>query len=206
MAAGAALLGVWACTAHAEYCDPGELRGAYGFELSGNTDISGASKPVVGVGRLLFGNADVTGYSSINFAGWFLGNPLTGRYQLKADCSLTFSLQDTSGHFQHFHGKVIPGRKRASFRQTDVGGFERGILAETGSHCVAADFQRIYRFRIFGVSVDMNKGKPLAHISANGLVEGTSDGALKFTTGRDLPMTGTYTIEDGCFVAIVCPH
>ena len=38
----------------ADACDPAKLGGAYGFQLSGQTTISGDSKPVVSVGRLVF--------------------------------------------------------------------------------------------------------------------------------------------------------
>src|SRR5271155_586859 len=100
-----AMLAATACAA--DVCDPAKLEGAYGFELSGQTNISGESKPVVSVGRLVFdGQGVVSGYSSINFSGFFLGNPVTGKYEAHTDCTITWTLQDDSGAFQNFDGKL----------------------------------------------------------------------------------------------------
>src|SRR5215472_13509967 len=72
-------------------CDPAKLQGAYGFQLSGRITISGESKSVASIGRLEFdGKGDVSGISSVNFAGYFLGSRVTGRYEAHTDCSITW--------------------------------------------------------------------------------------------------------------------
>src|SRR6266567_2381507 len=79
----------------AQYCMPQKFSGVYGFQLEGSTTISGSAKPVASMGRLEFdGQGGVSGVSSVNFAGYFLGNPVTGNYEVRADCRITWSLQD----------------------------------------------------------------------------------------------------------------
>ena len=91
---------------------PTDILGAYGFQLSGSSTISGRPSPVGGVGRLVFEDArrTVSGYSSVNFNGFFLGNPVTGSYEFQTDCTLTWTMQDDSGAFQHFKGTVASRR------------------------------------------------------------------------------------------------
>src|SRR5258705_7849545 len=93
----------------ADFCAAGDLQGPYGFQLSGISTISGAPAPVAGLARLEFDGKDVTGYSSVNFNGLLLGNPVTGTYELSSDCKLSWRLQDDSGGYQHFGGVVKPG-------------------------------------------------------------------------------------------------
>ncbi len=113
----------------ADVCNPAKLQGAYGFQLSGRTTISGESKPAVSVGRLVFdGQGAVSGYSSVNFAGYFLGNPVTGTYEAHDDCTIAWSLQDDSGAFQHFSGKLTADYSAAEFHQSDPGGAQNGIM------------------------------------------------------------------------------
>ena len=58
------------------------VTGAYGFQLSGQTTISGEAQPAAGVGRLVLdGQEGVTGASSVKYAGLLLGNPVTGTYE-----------------------------------------------------------------------------------------------------------------------------
>src|SRR6266567_5136125 len=112
--------------ASAQLCNPQEFAGVYGFQLSGSTTISGDSKPVASMGRLEFdGQGGVNGSASVNFAGYLLGNPVTGSYDVRTDCSITWSLQDDSGAFQHFAGTLRADLLRATFRQTDAGGAQR---------------------------------------------------------------------------------
>src|SRR5689334_13205210 len=86
----------------AQFCKPQDFAGIYGFQLSGSTTISGGTKSVASMGRLEFdGYGGVTGASSVNFDGFLLGNPVTGSYQVRDDCRITWSLQDDSGAFQH---------------------------------------------------------------------------------------------------------
>src|ERR1039457_2384696 len=61
----------------ADVCDPTKLAGPYGFQLSGETTISGESKPVSNVGRMaLAGDGGISGYSTAMFAGYLLGNQI----------------------------------------------------------------------------------------------------------------------------------
>ena len=56
------------------------FKGPIGFQLSGETTISGESKPVANVGRMaLAGDGGISGYSTAMFAGYLLGNPVQRR-------------------------------------------------------------------------------------------------------------------------------
>jgi hypothetical protein len=187
----------------ADVCDPAKLAGAYGFELSGHTTISGDSKPVVSVGRLVFdGQGVLSGYSSVNFAGYFLGNPVTGTYESQSDCTVTWSLQDDSGAFQHFDGKLTADNASAQFHQSDPGGAQNGVLQKVAEKCVAASFAPLYSFGIAGSTTPMNPGDVARRVSSEGSIEPDAAGNLKITTPNAAPTTGTITVDSDCFVQI----
>ena len=73
------LLVLLSVAAHAaDVCGRDDLYGPYGFQFSGTTTISGSETPVAGIGRIEFGgDGAVSGISSVNFNGWYLGNPVT---------------------------------------------------------------------------------------------------------------------------------
>jgi hypothetical protein len=67
----------------AEICNPTDLQGTYGFRLPGETNISGEPKPTTNIGRILLAeDGRITGYSTAMFAGYLLGNPVTGPTRL----------------------------------------------------------------------------------------------------------------------------
>src|SRR5450755_2581193 len=116
----------------ADYCDPVKLAGPYAFQLSGSTTISGEQKPTASVGRIVFdGSGGLSGTASAMFSGFLLGNPVTGTYEAKQDCSVTWKLQDDSGAFQNFAGTLSPDLARIQFRQSDPGGAQLGIMQKT---------------------------------------------------------------------------
>ena len=197
-----AALAVPACAADA--CDPAKLEGAYGFQLSGHTTISGDSKPVVSMGRLVFdGHGVLSGYASVNFAGYFLGNPVTGTYEAHTDCTISWSLQDDSGAFQHFSGKLTPDNSAAEFHQSDPGGAGNGVLQKVSAQCSAAGLAPLYSFGIAGSTTPMNPGDVARQISAAGSVEPDAAGNLKITVpGGAPPTAGTITVDSDCFAQI----
>jgi hypothetical protein len=191
-----------ACAADA--CDPTKLEGAYGFELSGHTTISGDSKPVVSVGRLVFdGHGVLSGYASVNFAGYFLGNPVTGAYEAQEDCTISWSLQDDSGAFQHFTGKLTPDNLSAEFHQSDPGGAQNGVLQKVAAQCSVAGLAPLYSFGVAGSTTPMTPGDVAKRISAAGSLEPDAAGNLKITVpGGAPPTAGTITVDSDCFAQI----
>jgi hypothetical protein len=169
----------------ANICAESEVQGPYGAQLSGITTIAEAPKPSVGLARLVF-NADksVTGYSSVSFDGLLLGNPVTGTYEIRSDCTMSWSLQDDSGGYQHFSGTVAPGGNRGEFHQTDPDTGQHGIMMRTSDACTAADFQARYSFTLSGASIK--------HV-----LNATPDG--KFTTSDG---AGTFAVDSDCVVHI----
>ncbi len=155
----ALMSGVSICAHAADVCNPADLQGAYGFQLNGETTISGSAKPAESLGRLVFdGEGAVSGASSVKFAGLLLGNPVTGTYEAHTDCSVTWSLQDDSGAYQHFSGTASPDGLRVRFRQTDPGGMRQGLLLRTAAQeCKLTDFQSKYAFTIAGTFVPMTE-------------------------------------------------
>lgn len=185
-----------------QVCNPAALSGAYGFQLAGTTTISGISKPQATIGRIVFdGSGHLTGYASVNFNGLFLGNPITGTYEMQPDCTLAWNLQDDSGAWQHFRGTAEPGLARVLFRQTDPGTDGRGDLRRMAGSCNAAAFRGRYLFRMGGMTTPFNRdAQPRATTQqtetmadGNGALAWKADGASN---------SGTYTVDSDCFLQI----
>jgi len=167
-----------------QVCGNFDLSGAYGFQLSGNPTIAGIAKPMAAVGRLDFtADGKISGTSSVNFGGLFLGNPVTGTYKSSgATCSLTFDLQDDSGGWQHFQGKLTPGGARAQFHQTDPATGGRGQLVRLPASCGLDSLHGQY-----AVTIDGRKTATAA------------DGHGNFSSESN---SGSYTVASDCFVEI----
>jgi hypothetical protein len=200
-----ACIGAWPLAASAQaitVCNPAQLQGAYGFQLSGRTTISGDSKPVVGIGRVEFdGKGAVSGVSSVNFAGYFLGNPVTGKYEAETDCTIVWSLQDESGSWQHFEGKLTPDLLAAQFHQTDPGGAQNGTIQKVAPTCSVAGLAARYSFSLSGNAIPMNPGDLPHRISTTGLAEPDAAGAFKLTLGDDAG-SGTIAIDADCIAQL----
>ena len=181
------LAALLSATASAQVCGGNDLAGAYGFQLSGSSSIAGLPKPMAAIGRVVFqSGGHIDGYSSVNFGGLLLGNPVTGNYAFQTDCSLTFELQDDSGAWQHFRGTLQPGGARASFHQTDPGTGGRGILQKLPDTCSAATFQGKF-------AVTIGSQKTVTTADGNGNLSSSSSEATN---------SGTYTVDSDCFVQL----
>ncbi len=173
-----------------DVCNPTNLVGTYAFQLSGSTTISGTPKPTASLGRLTFdGSGSLSGTASATFSGVLLGNPVTGTYEAKSDCSITWKLQDDSGAFQNFSGTLSPDGTRVQFRQTDPGGAQRGIMQKTSDTCSAADLQQKYTFTVSGTTIPMQPGEVRHKVSAEGTL--------------DVAGNGTFEVDSDCSVRFV---
>jgi hypothetical protein len=186
-----------------DVCDPAKFQGAYGFQLSGQTTISGTAKPVASIGRLEFdGQGGVTGEASVNFAGYYLGNPVTGKYQVQADCTLTWSLQDDSGNWQHFRGKLTPDLLAARFQQTGEGAAHNGTMQKVGPNCSTSALSPSYTFSISGSAIPMNPGDVPPHrITATGTAKTDSSGTITLDVGGNAG-SGTVDIDSNCIATV----
>jgi hypothetical protein len=182
------LLGALASiTRAANVCGDNEILGPYGAQTSGVTKIAaGTPKPAVTLARLVF-NADktVSGYSSVNFDGLLLGNPVTGTYEIKSDCTMSWSLQDDSGAYQQFSGTVTPGGNRVEFQQADPDTGQHGIMERTSDACTDADYRPRYSF-----TLSEDSTKLVLNAAADGTFT-TSDGS-----------SGTLKVDSDCIVHI----
>lgn len=190
----------------ADVCNPRNFGGTYGFQLSGTTTISGTAKPTASVGRLEFhpdvdSRGNVSGYSSAHFSGFLLGNPVAGTYEAHVDCTLTWSLQDDSGGYQHFSGSMTPDFKHIQFRQTDPGGPERGEMSRTADGCGSSPMPARYRLSISGVYTPMQDGQQAHRISVSGTVE-LRDGGKLLLTAEGKTTEGRFTVETDCSAQI----
>jgi hypothetical protein len=161
------------------------------------------------VGRLVFDPPDpvsgagaLSGYSSVNFAGYFLGNPITGTYEAHTDCTISWALQDDSGAFQHFSGRLTPDNSAAEFHQSDPGGAQNGILEKVAARCSTAGLASLYSFGISGSTTPMNPGDVTRRISTQGSVEPDAAGNLKIAIPNATPTTGTITVDSDCFAQL----
>jgi hypothetical protein len=196
----------FALTLHAAVCDPNQFQGAFGYQLSGSTTISGTSKPIVTIGRLLFDRGTISGEASVNFAGYFLGNPVTGSYEARTDCTVSWRLQDDSGAYQNFEGTFHPETKTVAFRQTDPGTPRRGTLAQTQSDCSPRDLSGRYRFDMEGSLVLLDIGNGLNAITAKGLLDADGSGGFRLLTPNIASTAGGhFEIENGCIVRFELP-
>jgi hypothetical protein len=179
----------------AQTCNPGDFSSAYGFQLYGTAAISGEPKPVATIGRLEFGSdQSISGVASTNFGGLYLGNPVTGSYEIRGDCTINWTLQDDSGNLQHFAGNLQRDLQRGTFRQTDPGAPQDGILVKVAPNCSAGALQRSYHFSISGTAGAAQK------VSLSGVMEADASGALRMVQdGARLP-AGTATVDSDCIV------
>lgn len=187
-------------TAAAQVCGPNDVTGAYGFQLSGTTTIGvNGIQPMAAVGRLVFDDkGGISGLSSADLDGYFLGNPVTGSYTFKTDCSLTFELQDTSGAFQHFAGKVTPYGARAEIHQTDSDTGERGVLEKTASGCQTASLNGDYKFALSGTASQFATVRPPGSaVSIAGTLSADGAGNLVFVSDNG-KTTGSYQLDSDC--------
>jgi hypothetical protein len=171
----------------ADVCNPADLVGPYAFQLTGSTDISGTPRPTASLGRIVFDErGSLSGTASATFRGLLLGNPVTGSYEAKSDCSVVWKLQDDSGGFQNFSGTLSTDGTRVQFKQTDPGGAQRGIMQRTSDACSAADLLKEYSFTVSGSTTPMQPGEVGRTVSAKGTL--------------DIAENGSFQVESDCSV------
>jgi hypothetical protein len=163
-----------------DVCNPVDLLGPYAFQLSGSTNISGKPQATAALGRIVFdGRGALSGTASATFSGLLLGNPVTGSYESKPDCSVTWKLQDDSGAFQNFSGTVSPDGIRVRFHQTDPGGAQSGIMEKTSDTCSGTDLRKKYKFSVSGSTTPMQAGEVARKVDADGMIDVAQDGSFQ---------------------------
>jgi hypothetical protein len=186
--------------AWAQVCGRDDVQGAYGFQLSGTTTIgSNGPQPQAGIGRLVFdGQGGVSGVSSVMLDGYFLGNPVTGTYTFKTDCTLTFQLQDTSGGFQNFSGVAKEGGASVEFHQSDTGAGGHGVLEKTAGACKTESWHGSYTFTLSGNASQFATDQAAGSVySVKGTVDADGAGNLTLTTSTK-KTTGSYQLDSDC--------
>lgn len=182
----------------ADVCNPAVLVGPYAFQLTGTTDISGTPKPTASLGRIVFdGNGNLSGTASATFRGLLLGNPVTGSYEAKWDCSVIWKLQDDSGAFQHFSGTLSTDGTRVQFKQTDPGGAQSGIMQKTPDACSAADLQKKYNFTVSGSIRAMLPGEVSRTVSAKGTLDIAENSGFQVDSDCSVHFVLTLRAQDG---------
>lgn len=186
----------------AAVCNPGDLQGVYGFQLTGTATIGRGPQPVVSLGRLVFGSDHtVNGVSSLTFTGLYLGNPVTGMYDAQADCSVSWTLQHDSGNYQHLTDTMTGDGSRAEVRQEDPIGHTQGVLVKTAAACRESDFQARYRYSLAGQRIDVNTGQVDGSVSASGSLNRHGNQVTLTPAGQpDLRTTGDFAVDSDCFV------
>ena len=179
-------------------CNPTDLVGPYAFQLTGLTDISGTPRPTASLGRLVFDESGgLSGTASATFRGLLLGNPVTGSYEAKSDCSIVWKLQDDSGAYQNFSGTSSTDGTRVQFKQTDPGGAQRGIMQRTSDACSAADLLAKYSFTVSGSIMAMQDGEVAHTVSAKGTVDVAENGSFQVESDCSVRFGLTLPDRDG---------
>ena len=182
----------------ADVCNPADLIGPYAFQLTGSTDISGSPKPTASLGRITFdGQGSLSGTASAAFSGLLLGNPITGSYEAKTDCSVTWKLQDDSGAFQNFSGTLSADGTRVQFKQTDPGGAQRGIMKKTSDTCSAGDLLKTYSFTVSGSTTAMQPADVPHSVSAKGTLDIAENGSFQIESDCSVRFALTIPAQDG---------
>ena len=182
----------------ADVCNPANLVGTYAFQLTGLTDIAGTPRPTVSLGRLTFdGRGNLSGTASATFTGLLLGNPVTGSYEAKSDCSVTWKLQDTSGAFQNFSGVLSADAASVQFKQTDPGGAPRGIMKKTPEACSPSDLLKDYSFSAYGSTTPMLPGEVSHAVSAKGTIDIAQNGSFQVDSDCSVRFVLTAPTQDG---------
>jgi hypothetical protein len=164
----------------ADACNPADLVGQYAFQLTGSTNISGTPQPTVSLGRIAFdGHGNLNGTASATFSGLLLGNPVTGSYEAKTDCSVTWKLQDDSGGFQNFSGTLSADATSMQFKQTDPGGGPSGVMKKTPSTCSPTDLVKSYDFTVSGSTTPMQPDEISHSVSAKGTLDVARNGSFQ---------------------------
>jgi hypothetical protein len=182
----------------ADFCNPADLYGPYAFQLTGSTDIAGTPKPTASLGLITFdGSGGLSGTASATFRGLLLGNPVTGSYEAKSDCSVVWKLQDDSGGFQHFSGTLSTDGSSIQFRQSDPGGPQRGIMKKTSDTCSAADLLGKYAYTVSGSTTPMLPGEVAHTVSAAGKLDTTENGSFQVESDCSVRFVLTIPAPDG---------
>lgn len=201
-----ASISAFALSARADdVCNPPGFQGPYGFELTGETTISGQPKPATSLGRLVFdGSGGVSGTSSAMYTGLLLGNPVTGTYQAHTDCTVSWSLQDDSGAYQHFSGVATPDNIRVRFRQTDPGGPQDGLLVRISEQdCKLSSLRNKYTFSLSGSTISMNEAGPSRSVKAKGVMDQDAGHNFQLTLEDHAGASDvTITVESDCTVEL----
>lgn len=187
----------WAMWA-ADVCNPTDLVGPYVFQLTGSTDIAGTPKPTASLGRITFdGRGSLTGTASATFRGLLLGNPVTGSYEAKSDCSVVWKLQDDSGGFQNFSGTLSADATSVAFTQTDPGGAQRGIMKKTSATCLATDLLKRYSYTVSGSTTPMQPGEVAHTVGATGTIDTVENGSFQLEGDCSVRFRLTLPARDG---------
>jgi hypothetical protein len=182
----------------ADVCNPADLLGRYAFQLTGSTDIAGTPRPTASLGRIAFdGHGGLSGTASATFRGLLLGNPVTGSYEAKSDCSVIWKLQDDSGGFQNFSGTLSGDGTSVQFKQTDPGGAQRGIMQKMSDACSAADLQKKYYFTVSGSTTPMQPGDAPRVVSARGTLDVAENGSFRVESDCAVRFGLTLPAQDG---------
>jgi hypothetical protein len=150
------------------------------------------------LGRIAFNShGGLSGTASATFRGFLLGNPVTGSYEAKSNCSVIWKLQDDSGGFQNFSGTLSGDGTSVQFKQTDPGGAQHGIMQKMSDACSAADLQKKYYFTVSGSTTPMQLGDAPRVVSARGTLDVAENGSFRVESDCSVGFQLTLPAQDG---------
>jgi hypothetical protein len=122
---------------------------------------------------------------------------VTGSYEAKSDCSISWKLQDTSGAFQNFSGTLSPDAATVRFNQTDPGGAPRGIMRKTSHACSSADLLNNYSYTVSGSTTPVQSGEVPHLVSGKGTLDTARNGSFQVDSDCSVRFVLILSAQDG---------
>jgi hypothetical protein len=179
-------------------CGANLMTGTYAMQFSG----AASSTRLSGLARLTF-DADgyVQGYSNVNVAGAWQKRDVSGTYTVNDDCTVSFTIIDTSGTTRSFSGVIANQGASLLVLQTDPGVQVSASLSRVRNFCQVSDLTGSFGLQYQSLPSEATQ----AVLTSVGLVTIDADGNViaaetRVSAGSSslVASAGTLTVDSDC--------
>ena len=184
----------------ASACTNASINGVYGILSSG---LNGSLQSATSLNRIVVdGAGHATGSATKSLNGTIVTYPITGTYQISANCNGTATWTNQSGSTEHDNFYLDNANKGAFLTQTDANHVQSSVAVAQGSTIVCTDLgvKRSYSVQLTGSVVSVGQVATSGRLTLNGTgdVTGTVTESVNGTIHNALSVTGTYSINSDC--------